>query len=56
MWIVLYPDSSYVEPMAAASATFTIPKGSIQDADSRKTPPHLLHLLACVHVQSSPDS
>lgn len=55
MWIVLYPDSSYVEPMAAASATFTIPKGSIQDADSRKSPPPPppppLHLLACIHVQ-----
>ncbi|KAF2213402.1 hypothetical protein CERZMDRAFT_120761 [Cercospora zeae-maydis SCOH1-5] len=37
IWQTLHPDS-YVEPMAALSPTYTIAKGSIQDADSPLEP------------------
>lgn len=36
LWQVLYPDS-YVEPMAAVNPTFTYPKGSVEDVNSRKS-------------------
>ncbi|PIA95850.1 Tyrosinase [Cercospora beticola] len=37
IWQILHPNS-YVEPMAALSSTYTIVKGSIQDADSPLEP------------------
>lgn len=39
---LILPNDSYVEPMAAMSATYTIAVYSIQDADSRKKIPRWL--------------
>lgn len=46
MWQFLYPDS-YVEPMLAIAATYTIQVGDLLDIDSRKS-----SLLTVIQMQS----